>query len=108
MSEASHSSFFTVTDGVIQTTPLGANILPGITRNYVVDLLKKHRLPLEEKAIAREDLYRCHEIFLTGTTSEVLPVVKVDARTISGGAPGAITRRVQEIHTAAVKEWLAK
>jgi D-alanine transaminase len=106
MSEASHSSFFTVTDGVIQTTPLRANILPGITRNFVCDLIRKNNLPLHEKSLSREELYHCDEAFLTGTTTEVMAVVRIDDRTIGGGVPGPVTRRLHALYAEVVRDFL--
>jgi D-alanine transaminase len=107
MTEASHSSFFTVKKGVVQTTPLRANILPGITRRFVVDLLRQADIPWAETTLSRDELYRSDEIFLTGTTSEVLPVVRVDEATIGSGRPGPMSRRLQEVHLQAVREFLA-
>lgn len=106
MSEASHSSFFTVRNGIVQTTPLKANILPGITRNFLVDLIGKIGIPLEERPISREELFHCDEVFLSGTTSEVLPVVRIDDRTLGDGKPGPISRRLLAAHIQAVEEFL--
>lgn len=108
MSEASHSSFFTVKDGVVQTSPLGCNILPGITRSFVVGLIQNAGIPLEEKTISRDELYRCDEVFLTGTTTEVLPIVRIDDKTVQSGEPGPVTRRLQQVYAEAVKEFLTK
>ncbi|MCI0379518.1 MAG: aminotransferase class IV [Gemmataceae bacterium] len=108
MSEASHSSFFTVVGGVLHTTPLKANILPGITRNFVIRLAQKADIPLREQAIAKEGLFHADEIILTGTTSEVLPVVRVDGRKIGTGQPGPVARKLQEMHDQAVREFLGR
>lgn len=108
MSEASHSSFFTIKNGIVQTTPLKANILPGITRNFLVDLVKKHNIPLEERWITREELFQSDEVFLSGTTSEVLPVVRIDDRTIGNGQPGPLSRRILDVHTQEVQAFLKR
>jgi D-alanine transaminase len=107
MSEASHCSFFTVQGGVLQTTPLKANILPGITRNFTIRLAQKADIPVREHAIHREDLYKVDEIFLTGTTTEVLSVVKVDGKPIGTGKPGPVAKRLLELHQKAVRDLLA-
>jgi len=104
MSEASHSSFFTVKGGVVQTTALRANILPGITRNFLVDLIRKIGMPLEERPISRAELFHCDEVFLCGTTSEVLPVVRIDDCTVGDGKPGPISLRLLAAHVQAVEE----
>lgn len=106
LSEASHSSFFTVKDGVLHTTPLKANILPGITRNFVIRLAQRADIPVREHALHRDDLRTIDEMFLTGTTSEVLPVVKIDNHPVGKGEPGPVARRLQEFYTRAVHEFL--
>ena len=107
LTEASHSSFFGVLDGVIRTTPLHPGILPGCTRGLVLRLAAGLRLPIEERSLNRDDLGRMTELFLTGTTSEVLPVVRVDGKPIGDGKPGPISRRLQEAYRAAVEAFLA-
>jgi D-alanine transaminase len=107
MSEASHSSYFTVQGGSLLTTPLASNILPGITRSFLIRLARKANLHVREQTMRREDLYKMDEIFLTGTTSEVLPVVKVDGKPIGTGQPGPMTARMLSLHQQAVREFLA-
>ncbi len=106
MSEASHSSYFTVQGDTLYTTPLKSNILPGITRNFLIRLAQRADIPLREQPMRREDLFKMDEIFLTGTTSEVLPVVKVDGKPIGTGKPGPLTKRMLELHQKAVREFL--
>lgn len=108
MSEASHSSFFTVKGGVLHTTPLQANILPGITRNFLIRLAQKADIPVREHALSRAELYQMDEVFLTGTTSEVVPVVKVDGQEIGSGKPGPLAQRLLVLHQRAVQDFLAK
>jgi D-alanine transaminase len=107
LTEASHSSFFWVAAGGLCTTPAGANILPGITRTEVLRLTERARVPVRECYLQRDGLAGIDELFLTGTTSEILPVVRVDGRPIGGGQPGPVTRRLQEAHADAVREFLA-
>jgi branched-subunit amino acid aminotransferase/4-amino-4-deoxychorismate lyase len=61
---------------------------------------------VRERVLKREDLAQVSELFLTGTTSEVLPVVRVDGRAIADGRPGPIARRLQEEYVDAVREFL--
>jgi D-alanine transaminase len=107
LSEGSHSSFFTVQGGTLYTTPLKANILPGITRNLLIRLAQKADIPVREQPLRRDDLFKIDEIFLTGTTSEVVPVVKVDSKPIGTGQPGPMANRMLELHQKAVREFLA-
>jgi D-alanine transaminase len=106
MAEASHSSYFTVVGGTLHTTPLNANILPGITRSFLIRLAQKADIPVREQRMRRDDLFKADEIMLTGTTSEVLPVVKVDGKPISTGQPGLVTKRLLELYQKAVREFL--
>jgi len=107
LTEASHSSFFWVSHGNLCTTPHDANILPGITRIKVLRLTERAGVPVRECYLKFDDVFGVDEFFLTGTTSEVLPVTRVDGRPIAGGQPGPITRRLQEAHSQAVTEFLA-
>jgi D-alanine transaminase len=107
LTEGTHTSFFGVLDGVLLTAPNSGAILPGITRGLVLRLSARAGVQLQEHTLRREDLGRVSELFLTGTTSEVLPIVRVDGRAIADGKPGAVTRRMQEAYAAEVREFLA-
>ncbi len=107
ISEASHSSFFGVLDGVVRTTPMSPGILPGVTRKFVLGLIGELGLPVEERSLHRDDLPRASELFMTGTSMEVCPVVRVDALTIADGKPGPITRRLQEAYNRVLREFIA-
>ena len=108
LTEGTHTSFFGVLDGVLLTAPNSAAILPGITRGLVLRLSARAGVPVREHMLRRDDLGRVSELFLTGTTSEVLPVVRVDGRPVADGRPGAVTRRLQEAYAAEVREFLAR
>src|SRR5581483_356595 len=108
ITEASHSSFFAVTDGSLRTTPNNPGILPGCTRGLVLQLCGKLKIPVVERSLNREELPRVGEMFLTGTTSEVVPVVRVDGHPIGDGRPGPITRRLQEAYSEVVREFMAQ
>ena len=94
--ECSQSNFFVVRDGAVITPPLDAGLLPGITRAFVLDLARELGLEAREDTIAPADLPRVQEAFITGTTREVTPVVRVDQQAIGDGTPGPITRRLLE------------
>jgi D-alanine transaminase len=104
ITEGSHTSIFAVQDGRILTTPLGPHILPGITRGLVVRLAEQAGIPLTEGILRRDDLPNLDEMFLTGTTSEVLPVTQVDDQPIGNGTPGEITRRLYRTYHDCVGE----
>lgn len=96
VTEASSANLFAVFDGVLWTHPANQWILPGITRKVVLELAARHELPIREEAFPVERLFEASELFLTGTTTRVLPLITVDGRPIGQGVPGPITRRLEE------------
>lgn len=98
ITEGAHTSVFGVVDGQILTAPLDDNILPGITRSLVVDLARDCGIPVTEHAIRLAHLEHLDEMFITGTTAEILPVVEVDGEPIASGKPGPITLQLAEAY----------
>lgn len=78
------------------TPPLHAGVLEGITRNVVLQLARDAGIVVAEADLTKFDLYTAEEMFLTGSAAEVIPVNRIDGRTIGGGSPGAITRQLTE------------
>ncbi len=95
--EGAHTSFFAVVGGVVRTAPLNNYILHGITRKLVLELCAAHEIAFEERPVSVDELGRVEEIFLAGTTTEVLPVVKLDGREIGEGKPGSVTRKIRSL-----------
>jgi D-alanine transaminase len=106
--EATHSSFFWVQGGVLQTTANSPGILPGITRAFLVELAKKVGVRFQDGVLRRNELAKLSELFLTGTGSEVVPVVSIDGRPVGEGRIGPITRRLLDAYRAAVRSWLGE
>ncbi len=96
--EGSHSNLAAVYDGTVVTFPLSNYILPGITRACVVGLCRDLAVPVREGPIYDDRLFDAQELFLLGTTTEVMPVVRVDGRAIGAGRPGPVTRRLIEAY----------
>jgi D-alanine transaminase len=94
VTEGSHANFMGVLDGVIRTHPTNHLILPGITRAVVLDLARGLGVTYVEEPITESDLARLDEAFLVGTTTDVMPIVRIDDRAIKDGAPGPITQRL--------------
>lgn len=94
--EGALSNVMVVRDGVVMTTPEGPRILSGVTRTVVLDLAKKEGIPIREQFIPLDGLYAGDEVFLTGTTLEVLGVVQIDGRTIGSGQPGPVTKMLAD------------
>lgn len=93
--EGSSSNFMAVLDGEIRTYPQCNYILGGITREIVLRLARELGYTVREEGIPVEALSRCSEAWLTGTTTEVMPLVQIDDRKIGGGAVGPVTRALQ-------------
>ena len=92
VTEGSLSNVMAVQSGTIVTAPEGPRILSGVTRTVVLGLAKKEHIPVDERFISVDSLYAADEVFLTGTTLEVLGVVQIDGKTIESGRPGPITQ----------------
>src|SRR5947207_15548663 len=96
IAECSGDNIFLVKDGVLRTPPIDAGILEGITRGAVLELARAARLPVQETALTRHDVFIADQCFLTGTAAEIIPVVKCDGRAIGAGKPGPITKQLRE------------
>ena len=96
LAECAQSNFFIVKHGVALTPPLSAGLLPGITREFMWVVGKATGIRVDEMIMRDADLFDADEVFLTGTTREVMPIVAVGDRKIAGGAPGPVTRALLE------------
>ena len=94
VAECTGDNIFFVKSGVVCTPPAFLGILEGITRQTAMDLLGGMGVEVVEKVFTRFDLYTADESFLTGTAAEVIPMVKLDDRSIGDGKPGPITRKL--------------
>jgi D-alanine transaminase len=97
VTEGAATNVFAVVDGELRTHPLGNLILPGITRQVIVELLKENGIALNETPVTQAELLRAAELFVCGTTTDVSPVVKLDGKPVGSGAPGPVTKRVQAL-----------
>ncbi len=96
VTEATHSSVFGVKNGVVITHPANNLVLPGITRKVVFEMCCENNIQFEERAISEKELFELDEIFISGTGSEIMPVIQVDEQIVGNGQPGKITRFLQE------------
>ncbi len=96
VSEGSGENIFAIKNGVIYTPPLHACILPGITRDTVIQLSKDLGIPLVQEMLNREFLYLADEVFFTGSAAEVTPIRSIDKITIGEGKAGPITKKIQK------------
>ncbi len=95
--EGTASSFFAIFDGVVTTAPNSNYILPGITRAAILEICAGHNIECTEAPIFERDLKRADELFLAGTTTEVLPIVELDGVAVGNGRPGPVVQRLVEL-----------
>lgn len=94
VTEGAVSNVMVVRGGAVMTAPEGPRILSGVTRAVVLELARNEGLSIQERFISQAELFGADEVFLTGTTVEVLAVVRVDGKAIGNGRPGPITQRL--------------
>ena len=90
--EGAVSNVMAVQEGVLVTAPESPRILSGVTRTVVLQLARAEELVVEERFMPSTSLYKADEVFLTGTTLEVLGVVQIDGKLIGSGRPGPVTQ----------------
>lgn len=99
LTEASACNVFIVKDGVIATPPLDNQILPGVTRLMVVDMLKNEPdFVLEERVISRQEVEQADEIWLTSSSKEIAPVIELDGNKVGNGEPGPLWQRAISLY----------
>jgi len=95
VSEGSGENLFVVRNGVLQTAPLGNSVLPGITRDSVLQIARDLGIKIIEQQIPRESLYIADEVFFTGTAAEITPIRSVDKTNVGKGNLGPVTKSLQ-------------
>jgi branched-chain amino acid aminotransferase len=101
IADGSGENVFIVKNGTIVTPPLSTSILPGITRETVIEIAQELGHTVEERNLIRTDLYLADEIFMTGTAAEVTPIRSVDDQEV--GPPGEVTRMLQKAYMETVR-----
>ncbi|HUF31190.1 MAG TPA: aminotransferase class IV [Gemmatimonadaceae bacterium] len=94
VTEGTHTSIFGVIGGVLRTHPADHHVLPGVTRAVVLQIATELGIPSAETPMSVNELFAASELFLTGTTTDVLPIIKVDDRVIGTGAPGPVAEQL--------------
>lgn len=98
--EGSSSNIFIVSNGTVQTPPKSERLLPGITRDLVLELAAQHRIPYLESDIDENSLRSADEIWITSSTREIVPVTRLDDKLVGDGHPGRVWRTMQEHYRA--------
>ena len=100
VTEGSATNVAAVINGTVVTHPESPWILSGISRKVALEICDSLRIPVEQRAMKKEELLQAEEVFLMGTTHEVWPVGKIDGKSVSLPAGGGLTRRIQERFSA--------
>jgi D-alanine transaminase len=100
LTEGAASNVFAVIDGVLMTPPKSSAILPGITRDVILEIARKNNIPCSEQAISKADMKRASEIWITSSTREIIPVVELDAEKIADGKPGPLWKMFYNLFQA--------
>ncbi len=100
ISEGSGENIFLVYNGAIYTPPLSSSVLPGITRESVITLMREAGMRLIEETIPREMLYIADEVFFTGSAAEITPIRSIDKIIIGSGRRGPVVKKLQDIFFA--------
>jgi len=103
VNESSAANIFVVRDGVALTPPVNDDLLEGVTRKALMELLGNEGIPVQERSIDRTELYVADEIFVCGTGVQVSPVVEVDHRPVGSGEVGPVARLVRDRYFEAVR-----
>ena len=104
VAEATGDNIFIVTRGMLWTPPTDAGILEGITRQAVIDIAKECGVPVKQTPMTRQDIFSADECFLTGSAAELIPIIKLDGRTIGDGKPGRLTLQLLESFQAETRK----
>lgn len=98
VTEGGSSSAYIIKDGVVITHPLSNDILPGITRASLLDLVRAREISLDERPFTLEEAYAADEAFITAASTYVCPVVAIDDRAIGDGSVGPLVRKLQQVY----------
>jgi len=98
ITEGAASNVFAVVDGTLTTPPKGNDLLPGITRDLVLELAHENGVPAVERRIGPDELKQASEIWLTSSTREILPVIELDGAPVGNGEPGPLWSRMQAVY----------
>lgn len=102
VTEGSASNAYIVKDGKVKTHPATNLILNGITRQVIARLCHENHIPFSEEAFQLDELLEADEIFVSSTTSEVMPVIRIDGKVVGNGHPGSVTRNLQSLFRAEI------
>jgi D-alanine transaminase len=94
--EGAHTNLFAVFNGILTTPPRTNYLLPGITRQVMLDLCEKLSIPCRERTILASEIDQAEELMITGTTAEITPIVRLNGEKAGSGSPGTLTKKLQQ------------
>lgn len=98
LTEASACNAYIVKQGVIATPPLDHQILPGVTRKLLLDILRQHSdIEVQQRPVSRQEVMSADEVWLTSSSKEIAPVIDIDGHRVGNGEPGAVWRQAQTL-----------
>ncbi len=98
VSEGTASNVFIVKDNVLITPPTGHKLLPGITRDLVIEIARNNTILVEEREVKEAELYTADEIWMTSSTREIAPVIRLNSEVVGCGAAGEMWKRVMDLY----------
>lgn len=104
VTEGAASNVFVVRNGVVKTPPKGTELLPGVTRDLIVEILHARAFPCAETRVTEADLKSADEVWLTSSVREIVPVIAIDQQPVGSGATGPICRQVMDWYQAFKRE----
>jgi branched-chain amino acid aminotransferase len=106
ITEGTTNNIWIVKNNELITPPLAAGLLSGITRQTLIQLTKQHNLAISERNFTANDLYSADEAFLTSSTKELVPIIKVDEKSIGSGTPGPHIKNLHQIYKNHIQEYV--
>jgi len=98
LTEGAASNAYAVIDGTIYTAPKDEKVLPGITREVVLELAEKNGIPVIEQAVSEDQLKQAQEVWVSSSTKEVLPVTMLDGEIVGEGVPGPVWKQIDTLY----------
>ena len=98
VSEGTASNVFIVKDDVLITPPIGYELLPGITRDLVIEIAKNNTILVEEREVKETELYTADEIWMTSSTREIAPVIRLNGNSVGSGSAGPMWKRIVDLY----------
>lgn len=108
VTEGSSSNIYIVKNGVVITHESNNLILKGITKDVILELCLANNIPVEERTFTLEELASADEVFLSSTTSEVMPIVEIDNKNVTEGQPGPVTKKLQKLFQQEIENQCGK